>query len=180
MDRKRRWVRDDDPQLDEGVFRALAAGTGDGAADELLFGAAAVLALGAAALAALELRLRRRDVPVDRLRRALRLVRESAARAPVDRRRALDHLAATLGDVPPAERATRLAWSVLDCSLIESTFGIRPKHWRDELRHVMRWMSDMPAVPFGPAPSRVPFKAYPFSISEDPTRLVRTKVANQS
>ena len=28
MDRKRRWVRDDDPQLDEGVFRALAAGTG--------------------------------------------------------------------------------------------------------------------------------------------------------
>jgi len=76
--------------------------------------------------------------------------------------------------------ATRLAWSVLDCSLIESTFGIRPKHWRDELRHVMRWMSDMPAVPFGPAPSRVPFKAYPFSISEDPTRLVRTKVANQS
>ena len=90
---------------------ALAAGTGDGSTDELLFGAAAVLALGGAALAALELRKRRRHVPVDRLRRALRLVRESAARAPVDRRRALDHLAATLGDVPPAERATRLAWS---------------------------------------------------------------------
>ena len=28
MDRKRRWVRDPDPQLDEGIFRALAAGTG--------------------------------------------------------------------------------------------------------------------------------------------------------
>jgi cystathionine beta-lyase/cystathionine gamma-synthase len=28
MDRKARWVRDDDPQLDEAVFRTLAAGTG--------------------------------------------------------------------------------------------------------------------------------------------------------
>lgn len=28
MDRKRRWVRDTEPQLAEGVFRALAAGTG--------------------------------------------------------------------------------------------------------------------------------------------------------
>jgi methionine-gamma-lyase len=28
MDRKRRWVRDPEPQLDEGIFRALAAGTG--------------------------------------------------------------------------------------------------------------------------------------------------------
>ena len=54
---------------------------------------------------------RGRQAPVDRLLRALRLVRESAERAPPDRRRALDHLAATLGDAPPAERATRLAWS---------------------------------------------------------------------
>jgi methionine-gamma-lyase len=28
MDRKRRWVRDAEPQLDEGLFRALSAGTG--------------------------------------------------------------------------------------------------------------------------------------------------------
>ena len=89
---------------------AVAAAAGDGPADELLFGAAAVLALGAAAVAALELRGRRR-IPVDRLLWALRLVRESAERTPADRRRALDHLAATLGDAPPAERATRLAWS---------------------------------------------------------------------
>ena len=90
---------------------ALPAASREGVTDELLFGAAAVLALMAAALVAAELRGRRRAVPVDRLRRALRLVRESAGRAPADRRRALDHLAATLGDVPPAERATRLAWS---------------------------------------------------------------------
>jgi hypothetical protein len=89
---------------------AVAAAAGARRADELLFGAAAVLALGAAALAAAELRGRRR-LPVDRLLRALRLVRESAERAPPDRRRALDHLAATLGNEPPAEHATRLAWS---------------------------------------------------------------------
>ena len=28
MDRKSRWVRDEEPQLDEGTFRAIAAGTG--------------------------------------------------------------------------------------------------------------------------------------------------------
>lgn len=89
---------------------AVAAAAGDNRADELLFGAAAALALGAAALAAVELRGRRR-LPVDRLLRALRLVRESAERPPPDRRRALDHLAATLGDAPPAEQAMRLAWS---------------------------------------------------------------------
>lgn len=89
---------------------AVAAVAGDGRADELLFAAAVLLALAAAALAAGELRGRRR-APVDRLLRALRLVRESAGRAPPDRRRALDHLAATLGNAPPAERATRLAWS---------------------------------------------------------------------
>ena len=77
----------------------------------MLFAAAALLALVAAALVAVELRRRADDAPVDRLRRALRLVRESASRPPRDRRRALDHLAATLGDVPPAERATRLAWA---------------------------------------------------------------------
>jgi len=89
---------------------AVAAAAGDGRADELLLGVAALLALGAAALAASELRERRR-LPVDRLLRALRLVRESAERASPDRRRALDHLAATLGNAPPAEQATRLAWS---------------------------------------------------------------------
>ncbi|MEL7559632.1 dTDP-4-dehydrorhamnose reductase [Stutzerimonas chloritidismutans] len=67
--------------------------------------------------------------------------------------------------------AMRPAWSVLDCSLIEETFGIRPKHWRDELRHVIRRISDMPVVPFGPSPSRVPFRAYPFCIKERPAQL---------
>ena len=91
---------------------AVAAAADDGSTDELLFGAALVLALGAAGLAVAELRRRRRlPLPVDRLRRALRLVRESAEREAPDRRRALDHLAATLGDAPPAARATRLAWS---------------------------------------------------------------------
>jgi hypothetical protein len=86
-----------------------SAGTGRSAG--LLFAAAALLVLLAGALVAGELRQRPDDAPVDRLRRALRLVRESAARAPSDRRRALDHLAATLGEVSPAERATRLAWA---------------------------------------------------------------------
>ena len=90
---------------------AVSAGTGDGYADELLFLGAALLLLGAAALVAVELRPRREGAPVDRLRRALRLVRESAGREPADRRRALDHLAATLGDADPADRATRLAWA---------------------------------------------------------------------
>ena len=89
----------------------LPAVGGAGAESSLLFAGAAVLVLVAAALVASELRRRRGEAPVDRLRRALRLVRESAGRAPGDRRRALDHLAATLGDAPPAERATRLAWA---------------------------------------------------------------------
>ena len=90
---------------------AVPAGTGDGLADELLFLGAALLLLGAIALVAVELRPRRDGATVDRLRRALRLLRESASREPADRRRALDHLAATLGDLSPADRATRLAWS---------------------------------------------------------------------
>lgn len=71
--------------------------------------------------------------------------------------------------------ALRPAWSVLDCSLIEETFGIRPKPWRDELRHVIRRISDMPVVPFGPSPSRVPFKAYPFCIKEKPAQLATSR-----
>ena len=90
---------------------ALPPTAGDEPVDELLFGGAVVLALCAAALAASALRSRRGHAPVDRLLRALRLVRESAQRDPPDRRRALDHLAATLGDAPPAQHATRLAWS---------------------------------------------------------------------
>lgn len=73
-------------------------------------------AAGGAAVLALVLALARRRRPaaersVDLLQRALRLVRESSSRPPPDRRRALDHLAATLGETPPAERATRLAWA---------------------------------------------------------------------
>jgi hypothetical protein len=90
---------------------ALPAAVGNGPAVALLIAAAALLALLGVALVAAELRPAPAAPPVDRLRRALRLVRESAGRAPRDRRRALDHLAATLGDVPPAERATRLAWA---------------------------------------------------------------------
>lgn len=64
--------------------------------------------------------------------------------------------------------AARPAWSVLDCSLIETTFGIRPKRWQDELRHVIRRISDMPVtVASGPLPSRVQYKAYPFSVGEE-------------
>jgi len=90
---------------------ALPAPRGTGAAATVLLVGAGLLALLAAALAADGLRLRREETLVDRLRRALRLVRESATRPPDDRRRALDHLAATLGDARPAERATKLAWA---------------------------------------------------------------------
>jgi dTDP-4-dehydrorhamnose reductase len=76
--------------------------------------------------------------------------------------------------------AMRPAWSVLDCSLIETTFGIRPKQWRDELRHVIRRISDTPPALYGPAPSRVPFKAYPFSVKEQPARLSGSQAANQN
>ena len=86
-----------------------ASGTGTAAAN-LLIAAAALLALLGVVLVVIDRRPGRSVTPVDRLQRALRLVRESAARAPRDRRRALDHLADTLGDMPPAERATRLAW----------------------------------------------------------------------
>jgi len=90
---------------------ALPAPRGTGAASTLLLAGAGLLALLAAALVAGGLRQRGEESPVDRLRRALRLVRESATRPPADRRRALDHLAATRGDARPAEHATRLAWA---------------------------------------------------------------------
>ena len=77
----------------------------------VLYAAAAALAVAAGVLAVLELRRRRGRHPADPLRRALRLVRESALRPPSDRRRALDHLAATLGDQPSAAHVTQLAWS---------------------------------------------------------------------
>jgi len=64
----------------------------------------------------------------------------------------------------PSERlpraAARLAWSVLDCRRIEEVFGIRAKPWRDELRHVIRDLNDLPDAARGPAPSRVPFRLY--------------------
>jgi dTDP-4-dehydrorhamnose reductase len=77
--------------------------------------------------------------------------------------------------------AARPAWSALDCSRIEATFGIRPKPWRDELRHVIRQMSDLPAVPFGPAPSRVPFRTYPQNEADEPfsARLPTSQIASQ-
>lgn len=89
----------------------LPAAEGAGAGSLVLFAGAIVLVLLAGALAATELLRRRGEAPVDRLRRALRLVRESAARTPADRRRALDNLAVTLGEAQPSERATRLAWA---------------------------------------------------------------------
>ncbi len=83
-------------------------------------------------------------------------------------------LPVTSGSLPRA--AARPAWSVLDCSRIEQTFGIRPKPWRDELRHVIRQMTDVPSAPFGPVPSRVPFRTYPQSAGEEPS-LARFAVA---
>ncbi|WP_181298511.1 dTDP-4-dehydrorhamnose reductase [Pseudomonas sp. Q2-TVG4-2] len=83
-------------------------------------------------------------------------------------------LPVTSGSLPRA--AARPAWSVLDCSRIENTFGIKPKPWRDELRHVIRQMSDLPSTPFGPAHSRVPFRTYPQSGGEEPS-LARFAVA---
>lgn len=83
-------------------------------------------------------------------------------------------LPVTSGQLPRA--AARPAWSVLDCSRIESTFGIKPKPWRDELRHVIRQMCDVPSVPFGPAPSRVPFRTYP-QIGEEGPSLAQLAVA---
>jgi hypothetical protein len=83
----------------------------------MLYGGAAVLGLVALALVALELRRRRSRVPraaVDPLVRAVRLVRESAARSSSDRRRALGLLARVLaerGRNPLAETAEAAAWS---------------------------------------------------------------------
>lgn len=77
--------------------------------------------------------------------------------------------------------AARPAWSVLDCSRIEATFGISPKPWREELRHVIGQMSDLPTAPFGPAPSRVPFRTYPQNEGDDPfaTCLPAVQTAGQ-
>jgi hypothetical protein len=90
---------------------AVPASSGPGLASVLLLLAAGLSAAVAAALVVAERRQRSDEAPVDRLRRALRLVRESAGRSPRDRRRALDLLAATLGEAPPAAHATRLAWA---------------------------------------------------------------------
>lgn len=88
-------------------------------------------------------------------------------------------LPVTSGSLPRA--AARPAWSVLDCSRIEDTFGIRPKPWRDELRHVIKHMSDIPAAPFGPAPSRVPFRTHPHNDNTGPclTRFQCAQGASQ-
>jgi hypothetical protein len=90
---------------------ALPPASGAGRTATFLFGAAAVAAVLALALALARRRGPAAEHRVDLLQRALRLVRESSSRPPPDRRRALDHLAATLGEAPPAERATRLAWA---------------------------------------------------------------------
>lgn len=90
---------------------ALPPASGADRTDTFLFGAAGAAAVLAAALALARRRQPAAEHPIDLLQRALRLVRESSSRPPPDRRRALDHLAATLGEAPPAERATRLAWA---------------------------------------------------------------------
>ena len=103
-----------------GGREAALSGSERGTRPQRATGAAAGLLFAAAGAArAPGRRARRRRAAADGTARRrstgfaarLRLVRESAARAPADRRRALDHLAATLGDAPPAERATRLAWA---------------------------------------------------------------------
>jgi hypothetical protein len=90
---------------------ALPPAGGRSGLSTVLLSAAALSALLAAGLAAARRRRPAAAPAVDRLLRALRLVRESAGRPAADRRRALDHLAATLGDAPPADVATRLAWA---------------------------------------------------------------------
>jgi dTDP-4-dehydrorhamnose reductase len=77
--------------------------------------------------------------------------------------------------------AARPAWSALDCSRIEATFGVSPKPWREELRHVIRQMSDLPTASFGPAPSRVPFRTYPQNERDErfAARLPITQAASQ-
>jgi hypothetical protein len=86
-----------------------------GALEAGLWVAAALLAAAALAVVALPL-LRRQRGPTRRgreraLARALRLLRESAARAAPDRRRAADLVARTLDDDALAGEATRVAWS---------------------------------------------------------------------
>ena len=79
-----------------------------------LFAASALLALAAAVLVAAELRRARRLRPVDPVRRAVRLLRQSAARPPDDRRRAAGLLARVLdqrGADELARRSAALAWS---------------------------------------------------------------------
>lgn len=82
----------------------------------LLLAGALLLVLGAVALTwrdVVSSRLRRERTSEQRLERALRLVRESLPRAPDDRRRALDFLAAALEAHRDrsSDAATRLAWS---------------------------------------------------------------------
>ena len=90
---------------------ALPPAAGGSRAAPLLFGGAGAAAILAAALALAGRRRSAAERPVDLLQRALRLLLESSSRPPADRRRALDHLASTLGEAPPPERATRLAWA---------------------------------------------------------------------
>ena len=84
----------------------------DGLADELLFAGAGACSLSAPRLWP----PRRSGDGTVRLRSIACCARCGSCASPPsvprrDRRRALDHLAATLGDAPPAAQATRLAWS---------------------------------------------------------------------
>ena len=96
------------PGPDSGAGRRRALGCG---LDALRVGGAARPARRRARRRRAPATAARGAAPVERLLRALRLVRESVGRAPDDRRRALDLLAASLGTRPQADPATRLAWS---------------------------------------------------------------------
>ena len=83
--------------------------------EAVLVAAAVLLVLGGIAGLVVPLARRRtRAAPVargDALRRAVRLLRESAARGTADRRRAASHAGRVVGAQPLASDAARIAWS---------------------------------------------------------------------
>lgn len=70
------------------------------------------------------------------------------------------------GDLP--RRAPRPAWSVLDCSRIQDTFGVVARPWQEELPHVLMRLREAPPPLFRPDHSRVPYRLAQLDIDEKP------------
>ena len=79
----------------------------------VLAGVLAALAVAIAAVLTVRLVRRRNDIPLTEVERALLLARQSEARPPADRRRAVGFLARVLAprEPPLADEASTLAWS---------------------------------------------------------------------